>query len=355
MVVVDNDLELYGTKEIRWYQIAARTAVEQALENEIKRILVVMPTGAGKTVTSGLIFSSERVRKSVGIRDNRPLRLLFIAHNHRLLTQAEREYASAANVEFIPHSAFSQISQDLIEKGWDIACIDEAHHEAMMSIQYHLEKIGDKPIIGLTATPDRADGCVIKFKSIIEPISRQQAVEGGWLAETEINTFVDGNEKSKVPILSDIFENFSDQMGKTIVFVRTKSEVNQVAMHLNSLGKRAVALLNQTPVEVNEILDDFSNTSKYQFIVNCNRIGEGVDCKNVTDVVLGRKFGSYPQINQVIGRASRPDSPCRVWELANPLSGYNLDTTVIVGTPKSHRLFAKKKGQWNISHFNYAQ
>ena len=72
-----------------------------------------------------------------------------------------------------------------------------------------------------------------------------------------------------------------------------------------------------------------------------------------TDVILGRQFGSYPQLNQVIGRAARPDSECRVWELINPLSANNLDTTVVVGTPVRHRLVSKLRGEWNEREFNY--
>ena len=70
-------------------------------------------------------------------------------------------------------------------------------------------------------------------------------------------------------------------------------------------------------------------------------------------MLLGRQFGSYPQLNQVIGRAARPDSDCNVWELVNPLSGRNLDTTVIVGTPEYHRLISKEGGQWVEREFDY--
>jgi len=105
---------------------------------------------------------------------------------------------------------------------------------------------------------------------------------------------------------------------------------------------------------LNILLDQFSEGA-VQFIVNCNKINEGVDVKGCTDVLLGRQFGSYAQLNQVIGRAARPDSPCNVWELINPLSARNLDTTVVVGTPEFHRLVGKEGGQWVERQFNYVQ
>jgi superfamily II DNA or RNA helicase len=60
----EDESMMYGDKEVRWYQIAALHQVEQELEKGVKRILVELPTGAGKTVTSGLIFSSDRIRKA---------------------------------------------------------------------------------------------------------------------------------------------------------------------------------------------------------------------------------------------------------------------------------------------------
>lgn len=352
-----DEVEMFGENEARWYQVAARNGVADALEHNPKsRVLVVLPTGAGKTLTSGLIFSCPRIRKALGITCGRPLRLLFIAHKHRLLTQAERTYADAENVDFIAQSAFSSLDPSLFdEQGkptWDIACIDEAHHEAMVTIQYHLELLGNKPILGLTATPDRADGCLIKFEHTIEPITREQAVAEGYLAPTRIHSFVDTPSKDKVEILTDIFTNYGDQMGQTMVFVRTKKEVRALHHILKDLGYDVVSILDQTDAEVDQILDDFSE-GRYKFVLNCNKINEGVDVKGCTDVVLGRQFGSYPQLNQVIGRASRPDSDCNVWELINPLSARNLDTTVVVGTPEFHRLVSKEKGKWEEYEFDY--
>jgi len=340
---------MYGEKEARWFQIAALHGVEQELRMGTMRILVVLPTGAGKTIASGLIFSSPNIRETLNIPDGRQLNLLFIAHKHRLLSQAEKAYAAASNVNIILQSAFSPIPDDL---EWDISCIDEAHHEAMMTIQLQLDNLGTKPIIGLTATPDRADGMVIKFEAIINPISREQAVEEGFLAPTYLNTIVDTPAKDKVPVTKMVIDQYGAEFGQTMMFFKTKREVREVTEYLIELGYNAVAILNQTEKQLDELLNEFS-AGNVQFLLNCNKINEGVDVKGCTDVYLGRQFGSYPQLNQVIGRAARPDSDCRVWELINPISGRNLDTTVVVGTPERHRLISKKRGEWFEQDFDY--
>jgi superfamily II DNA or RNA helicase len=349
---VDLETDLFGDRLARWYQVASLHASEAAFESGKRRLLIVQPTGSGKTFTSGLIFSSDRIRRAVGVPVGEKLRLLFIAHKHRLLTQAEREYADAANIEFIPQSAFSPIPPIVLQQGWHIACLDEAHHEAMLTIQYMLETLADKPILGLTATPDRADGCLIKFEQTIEPLSRQQAVEEGYLAETYLRSFVDTSGRDKAPIVSDILHNNYHEMGQTIIFLKTRAEVRAVMETLRSMKLKAIAILNQTDREVDEVLDRFSD-GQFQFIVNCNMINEGVDVRCCESVLLGRSYGSYPQLNQVIGRASRPDSPCRVWELINPLSATNLDTTVVVGVPEEHTLYHKVHGVWKQLQFDY--
>jgi superfamily II DNA or RNA helicase len=345
----ENEILLFGDKKARWYQVAALHAVEQALEQNEKRILVVSPTGTGKTLTSGLIFSSDRVRKALKIRGSRPLRLLFIAHVHRLLSQAEQTYADAANIELIPWSAFTPLPNNM---EWDIACIDEAHHEAMLTIQYQLEPLGNRPIIGLTATPDRADGCLIKFETIINPMTREQAVEQGFLARTYLNSIVDTPTKDKTVVAKSLIDYYGHEFGQTLMFFRTKNELRSVHEHLVGKGYASVCCLDQTPIQLDNILDQFS-AGEIEFVLNCNKLNEGIDVNGCTDVFLGRQFGSYPQLNQVIGRASRPDSDCNVWELINPLSNRNLDTTVVVGTPERHRLISKFRGDWVEREFDY--
>lgn len=344
--------EFFGDREIRWYQIAARNATAKFLEEGLNRILVKLPTGAGKTLTVACSMAYEPIRRTLGVAEGEPIRVLFIAHKHRLLTQAEQTFASSSNVKLIIQSVFSDIPEDVLKAGWDVTIIDECHHEAMSTFQYKLDNLGERPIIGLTATDQRSDGMLIKFQETIEPISREQAVAEGYLAPTHIHSFVDVPSKEKVDVLTDIFTNYGHQMNQSMVFVKTKKEVQAITTVLQNLGYTAVAILNQSEKELDKLLNSFSG-GEVQFLVNCNKINEGVDVKGCTDVILGRQFGSYSQLNQVIGRASRPDSDCNVWELVNPLSGRNLDTTVIVGTPESHRLVSKEGGKWVERHFDY--
>lgn len=365
-----DEIMFFGEKEVRWYQIASLHEVEHHLINVgHKRICVSLPTGAGKTITSGIIFNSPAIRRWMGLSnevdDNgiyiEKMRVMFLAHKNRLLSQAEETFAHANGVELICQSVFSDIPAHEIEKGWHLTVIDEAHHEGAASYQYKLElltqnmksKLGFIPLIGLTATWQRADGLLIKFDHIVQPISREQAVKEGWLSPADIFSFVDPtNSDNKTKILSDIFTDYHSQMGRGIVFVKTKDEVEIITQHIKSLGLRAVGVTNMSDKSLNTVLDQFSE-GLWDFVVNCNKISEGVDVKGCDCVVIGRTVGSYPLLNQIIGRAARPDSVCRVFELINPFNARNLDTTVVVGTPQNHKLIYKRGGKWKEKTFEY--
>lgn len=346
-------VEYYGTRELRYFQTAARNQTATALEKGIRRVLIKLPTGTGKTLTIACSLSYPRIRAALGVTTDRPLRVLFVAHNHRLLTQAERTFTEEANVELITQSMFSEIPTEVIAAGWDVTVIDEAHHEACASFQYHLEMLGDRPIIGLTATDQRSDGSLIKFEEIVETLTRDEAVARGFLAETNIHSFVDVPSKNKIDIIGNILKAYIHQMGKTIMFVKTKAEATAISNIINELGYTAVGLVNQSSKEINAILDRFSE-GHIQFIVNVNRLGEGIDVRGCDTVFIGRTLGSYSLLNQLIGRANRGDvDETNVWELVNPLSARNLDTTAIVGTPRSHRLVSFERGSWVERHFDY--
>lgn len=344
--------EMYGDKELRWAQVAARNMLTHAIANGIMRNLIWMPTGSGKTLTVACTLDQNQALLDVLNVVDRKLRVLFMAHINHLLTQAERTFVADSNVELRTTTPFSEIPQEDID--WaDIIVIDEAHHEAMMSVQLQLDKVQDKPVVGLTATPDRPDGFVIKFENIIQPCTREQAVAEGWLAETSIWSIVDLSGKNKTNLIKLTIDNYHDIMGKTIIFTKTKAEAKQVHEYLIKKGLKSVVLDKQSKTQITQILDDFG-AGKYQFVVNCSKIGEGIDVPGITSIIIGKNLGSYTQLNQYIGRTARPDSDSQVFEFINPLSGRNLDTTVVVGTPKQHILCAPNGiGGFNERYFNY--
>ena len=102
--------DFYGTAALRWYQIAARNAVAQEIAKGTKRVLIKMPTGTGKTLTIACTLNHPDTRTALNIPKGRPLRVLFIAHKHRLLTQAERAFVEGSGVTIVSQENLKQSS-----------------------------------------------------------------------------------------------------------------------------------------------------------------------------------------------------------------------------------------------------
>ncbi len=134
------------------------------------RNLVVAATGTGKTVVAALDYARLRTRLP-------RTRLLFVAHRREILDQARRTYR-----EVLADGAFGEVYvagerperwehvfasiQSLASYGvqrlpadhFDIVVVDEFHHAEASSYRKLLEHLRPVELLGLTATPERADG-----------------------------------------------------------------------------------------------------------------------------------------------------------------------------------------------------
>lgn len=365
-------MKTFTDKELWDYQIDARTKTLTCFElNPLARILCKVPTSGGKTLILGAIIVDEDIRAILlAGKKRKTLRVVYKTHRNRLLLQAERTYEKhelIAKIDSFDHWLNNEKPINEVEiiyislatklpEGIDIdlVVLDECHHEACTTYQDFLNYGGGYPSIGLTATDDRPDGLLIKYDFIIEPITREEAVRRGIVCETDIKTIVDISPKNKVVIFKEIMEHFGHEFGQTILYFRTKKEVAEAVNILRAMGYVAYGILNQKDREVDQILNMFSS-GDVQFLVNAQKLSEGIDLKGCTDVGIFRYNRSYTLLNQIIGRAARPDDPrCMVWEIINPMSGNNLDTTIVVGQPKSHEILSRVNGQWERRMFEAA-
>lgn len=139
-----------------------------------RRALVVLATGLGKTWLAA--FDWQQAWDELG----RPPRLLFIAHRREILLQAAETYRQVIRQRGVPvrigrlaedkreldaHLVFASVSKlarnpwldRLAEQKFDYVVIDEVHHAAADSYRRILAAIDPPFLLGLTATPDRAD------------------------------------------------------------------------------------------------------------------------------------------------------------------------------------------------------
>lgn len=335
-------------KTPRYYQTGAAEKVAQYLKKGFNRILVKGPTGCGKTFTSKMVAISEEIREHLGLVEGEKMRILYIAGKNRLLRQAIEEFNDTSDVvEIVPQSAFSAIPDDVMKKGWTITMIDECHHEPMGSIQKILGDLIQRPIVGLTADDERGDGLLLKFDTVVTAITNRDAAERGFIEKTGINTIVDTGTQDKTEITCDLLKKYNTHMGNSIIFLRTQSEVRKVYRYAKHTLKLDVEFLETgcSEADLDEKLDNLAS-GKTQFLINCQKVGEGVDTQNVTDVLLMRSFNSAAEMRQYVGRSTRPDSPSTAWELCNPfIDSHNVSE--IAGAVKYQRLLSIKDGAWS--------
>ena len=137
------------------------------------RNLVVAATGTGKTLISAFDY-----RDFCKENKDSKNRILFVAHRKEILVQSlncfrgilkDMNFGSllvgnniAESYEHLFVSIQSFNSKALIEQTapgfYDYIVIDEFHHAAAKSYQKLLEYYKPKVLLGLTATPERADG-----------------------------------------------------------------------------------------------------------------------------------------------------------------------------------------------------
>jgi superfamily II DNA or RNA helicase len=132
--------------------------------------LLVAATGTGKTVMAAIDYA--RLRESL-FRD----RLLFVAHRSEILQQSRAVFRHAmrdmsfgemwvggrrpsqfdhvfASIQSLSASGIARIEGD----HFDVVIIDEFHHAAAATYEALLHRLSPVELLGLTATPERADG-----------------------------------------------------------------------------------------------------------------------------------------------------------------------------------------------------
>jgi HKD family nuclease len=156
--------------ELRPFQEALLEQVVLARHQGHHRNLLVAATGTGKTVIAAVDYS--RLRTELGRS-----RLLFVAHREEILDQSRATFRYAlrdaafgekwvrgqrpSRFDHVFASIQSLHSADVSHidpTHFDVVIVDEFHHAAAPSYEAVLEHLNPIELLGLTATPERADG-----------------------------------------------------------------------------------------------------------------------------------------------------------------------------------------------------
>ncbi len=329
---------------LRPYQRAAVEAIVDARRAGTRRMVVCLPTGAGKTVVFAHL--ARLARRQV----------LVLAHREELLSQARDKIEKAmdgASVVAIEQGAkkapadakilvcsIRSLHEARLRKviqGRDLGLIiyDECHHAAAEDNLRVLKQLGaftvdwTGTLLGFTATTARGDGQGLDavFERIVYARTLSEMIDDGYLVrlrgfriatsadlgqlsassgldfrEEELEEAVDIEERNAL-VARSIQELGRDR--RTIAFCVTVRHARNLCKALNHLGVPAGLVHGAMPTEVRvKALADFRD-GRTQVITNVGVLTEGFDDPGVSCVAMVRPTRSEGFYAQCVGRGTR--------------------------------------------------
>ena len=321
--------------ELRPYQQQAKDAIFSEWNNGIKKTLLVLPTGCGKTIVFAKV-AEECVKGGS--------RVLILAHRGELLDQAADKIGKSTGLGCATEKAeqtclgswfrivVGSVQSMMREKRlnqfpndyFNTIIIDEAHHCISDSYQKVLRHFPDAEVLGVTATPDRGDmqnlGTV--FESLAYEYTLPKAIKEGYLSPIKAVTIPLKIDMSVVGVqagdfksgdiataLDPYLESIAEEMEKycsnkkTVVFlplVKTSQKFRDI---LNNHGFKA-AEVNGDSKDRAEILEAFDK-DQYNVLCNSMLLTEGWDCPSVDCIVVLRPTKVRSLYCQMVGRGTR--------------------------------------------------
>lgn len=339
--------------KLREYQRSALDAITDEIDDGRRSVLVVMPTGTGKTV-----LFAHAIRR---MQERGPGRAMVLAHREELIFQAATKIESVTgekpDIEMAEYRAdlfafrragvvVSSIQTQVAGCGGDgrmtrfdpsefgLLIIDEAHHAVADTYQRVIEYYRRNPslvVLGVTATPDRADETALGkvFESVAFDYEIPDAIDDGWLVPIEARpvnvTAIDLSGVSTVAgdfapgelarvlemerPLHGMVNPLVDLAGdrRVLMFAASVAHAEKLCEILNrrTLNK-ARWVCGQTPKDDRRrILSEFAGGDA-QYVVNVGVLTEGFDDPGVEIVAMGRPTKSRCLYAQMAGRGTRP-------------------------------------------------
>ncbi|WP_217588773.1 DEAD/DEAH box helicase [Lentibacillus saliphilus] len=320
--------------ELRDYQQDARESIQAEWDRGIKKTLLVLPTGTGKTIVFSKVIE-DRVKKGE--------RVLVLAHRGELLDQAADKLEKATGLKcatekaeqtslgswyrVVVGSVQTMMREKRLERFdkdfFDVIIIDEAHHCISDSYQRVLNYF-DAKVLGVTATPDRGDmrNLGSYFESLAFEYTLPKAIKEGYLSPIKALTIPLKLDLSNVSqqagdfktsdlgsALDPYLESIADEMvknasnRKVVVFLPLVKTSQRFTEILNSKGFRA-AEVNGESKDRDQVLKDFDN-DRYNVLCNSMLLTEGWDCPSVDCVVVLRPTKVRSLYSQMVGRGTR--------------------------------------------------
>jgi DNA repair protein RadD len=324
--------------EQRPYQAKAIADFEEAVTAGIRRILLVAPTGSGKTV----IFS-EIIKRHV----EQHQAALVIAHRREIIQQTSAKLYANGVTHGVIQAGFdprpmARVQVASIATLWvrgvrtksmamppaHLLVIDEAHHAPATTYRKIIDAYPDAVLLGATATPCRGDGRGLGgiFEKIIECPQVAELIEGGYLIKTRVYAPIDPNLTGVRTVAGDYVESqlahrmdqprligdivthwhkYGEQR-KTVAFAVNVAHSMHVRDEFIRSGVRAEHIDGSTPKPERDAILARLASGETELVSNCMVLTEGWDMPEVGCCILARPTKKMGLYRQMIGRVLRP-------------------------------------------------
>jgi len=338
---------------LRDYQQECSDKAWVDLQQPAAKSLVVLPTGAGKTV----VFShfAQRWAGNIG-------RVLILAHRKELIDQAASKFERMTGIiptiemaDFYAHTGLTKRvvvgSVDTMKgrrlERWpsdyfSLIIVDEAHRAIAPKYKRIYNHFDQARLLGVTATPDRGDKQNLGdlFQSVAYQMEILDAIRKGWLVNIKQRfVHVDSLDISKV------HNDGKDDLDRLELdeVMRSEENIHKIARPIFDLAGNRHTLVFATSVAHSKAISDLLNSyrpgcSEYvasyrikedggredydpelrkkeiewfksgrrQFLVNYGIFTEGFDAPNCSMIAMARLTKSRALYSQMLGRGTRP-------------------------------------------------
>jgi superfamily II DNA or RNA helicase len=341
-----------------WFDIQPRQFQQEMLDRLAAerrhgrmRNLLVAATGTGKTMVAA--FDYQRIRQEQG--GGLP-RLLFVAHRRQILEQALATFRQVLRIsdfgellaegnEPASHDHLfatiqSVVSRRLVEQRgaehWHCVVIDECHHLPADSFDRFARAIKPAVLLGLTATPERADGRQLADyfdqradgspavslriwdaldQQLVAPFEYYASADDTDLSKVrwhrgdgreDLDNVLSGDDVRARAVINaiDHYLPRRDDM-KALAFCVSVRHAEFMARKFTEAGIPAVALSGDSTNEQRRDAPRDLASGRIRVVCTCDLYNEGVDLPEVNTLLFLRPTQSAVLFQQQLGRGLR--------------------------------------------------
>lgn len=328
-------------------QILDTLEVERLRHDRWKN-LVIAPTGTGKTVVAALDY--RRMGELAADLGRRP-RLLFVAHRSEILEQSIRTFREVlqdgsfgelyvggsrpadwdhvfASVQSLTAAGVETLADD----HFDVVIVDEFHHAEAATYRRLLNHLRPRVLVGMTATPERADGLDVKrwfdgrfafemrlwdaldqrllspfqYFGISDDVDLSDLSWRGRYDTGELANLYTGNDVRVAKVLRSVRDVVADPAAmRALGFCVSIDHAEFMARRFNEAGVPSLAVSSRTSPPEREAALLRLKAGDVSCLFTVDLFNEGVDVPEIDTVLFLRPTESATVFLQQLGRGLR--------------------------------------------------